>query len=278
MGNYKKRNIDKQAEPAEDLRTKRIVGVASIVVFVALMLTLFFTVGKQLIEFVSEPEQFRNWVNESGVWGRIAFVGMMALQIIVAIIPGEPLEIGAGYAFGVWEGTGLCLLGALAGSALVFILVRRLGSKVVYAFFSRDKIEKISFLQDSKKLNLLAFILFLIPGTPKDVMTYFIGITPMKLSTWLLITGTARIPSVVTSTFGGDALGLGNYSLAIWVFCDYDCNKFDRHPGLQKNQQKAYVILLITSYWQILFLTFYSFRSLRLNDDLNLCGLSRTAS
>ncbi|MEE0681728.1 MAG: TVP38/TMEM64 family protein [Candidatus Gastranaerophilaceae bacterium] len=218
MGNYKKRNIDKQAEPAEDLRTKRIVGVASIVVFIALMLTLFFTVGKQLIEFVSEPEQFRNWVNESGVWGRIAFVGMMALQIIVAIIPGEPLEIGAGYAFGVWEGTGLCLLGALAGSALVFILVRRLGSKVVYAFFSRDKIEKISFLQDSKKLNLLAFILFLIPGTPKDVMTYFIGITPMKLSTWLLITGTARIPSVVTSTFGGDALGLGNYSLAIWVF------------------------------------------------------------
>lgn len=50
----------------------------------------------------------------------------------------EPLEIGAGYAFGVWEGTGLCLLGALVGSALVFILVRSLGSKVAYAFFSHD--------------------------------------------------------------------------------------------------------------------------------------------
>ena len=217
MGDYKK-GTDKQPEPAEELRTKRIVGIVSIIVFVALMLIVFFTVGKQLIEFVSVPEQFREWVNGSGVWGRFAFVGMMALQIIVAIIPGEPLEIGAGYAFGVWEGTGLCLLGALVGSALVFILVRRLGSKVIYAFFSRDKIEKISFIQDSKKLNLLTFILFLIPGTPKDVMTYFIGITPMKLGTWLLITGTARIPSVITSTFGGDALGIGNYSLAIWVF------------------------------------------------------------
>lgn len=276
MGNYKKRNIDKQAEPAEDLRTKRIVGVASIVVFIALMLTLFFTVGKQLIEFVSEPEQFRNWVNESGVWGRIAFVGMMALQIIVAIIPGEPLEIGAGYAFGVWEGTGLCLLGALAGSALVFILVRRLGSKVVYAFFSRDKIEKSVFCR-IQKVKPACFHTLLIPGTPKDVMTYFIGITPMKLSTWLLITGTARIPSVVTSTFGGDALGLGNYSLAIWVFAITIAISL---IGIlvYKKSAKAYVILLITSYGQILFLTFYSFRSLRLNDDLNLCGLSRTAS
>ncbi len=85
-------------------------------------------------------------------------------------------------------------------------------------FFRMIKIEKISFIQDSKKLNLLTFILLLISGTPKDIMTYFIGITPMELGTWLLITGTARIPSVVTSTFGGDALGLGNYSLAIWAF------------------------------------------------------------
>lgn len=58
----------------------------------------------------------------------------------------------------------------------------------------------------------------MIPGTPKDILTYFIGLTPMKLSVWLLITATARIPSVITSTIGGDALGMENYKFAIIVF------------------------------------------------------------
>ena len=61
------------------------------------------------------------------------------------------------------------------------------------------------------------FLFYLMPGTPKDVMMYFVGLTPMKLSTFLLITGAARIPSIITSTLGGDAIGIGNYSLAAVV-------------------------------------------------------------
>lgn len=111
-------------------------------------------VGRPLLQFVSEPERFRKWVDEKGVLGRLAFVGMMVLQIFIAVIPGEPLEIGAGYAFGTLEGMLLCLLGAVIGSALVFGFVRRFGLRAVELFFPRKKIFSLSCLKDQERLNL----------------------------------------------------------------------------------------------------------------------------
>ena len=140
------------------------------------------------------------------------------MQIIIAIIPGEPLEIAAGYAFGIVEGTLLCLIGSVLGSLIVFLFVRRFGIRAVEVFFSREKLLSLKFIQNARSLNLLVFILFFIPGTPKDILTYFVPFTPMKLSTWLFISATARIPSIVTSTIGGDALGLQNYLFAIIAF------------------------------------------------------------
>ena len=97
-------------------------------------------------------------------------------------------------------------------------LVRYYGIKAVEEFFPRNKIYSLSFLKNERKLNLLVFAIFFIPGTPKDLLSYFIGLTKMKLSTWIVITTTARIPSVMTSTIGGDALGMENYEFAIIVF------------------------------------------------------------
>ena len=111
-----------------------------------------------------------------------------------------------------------CLLGALLGSVTVFLFVKKFGMRFVALFVSEEKIRSLKFLQNEKRLNLIAYILFLIPGTPKDVMTYIVGLTPMKLSFWIFITLTARIPSVITSTIGGDALGTQNYLFAVIVF------------------------------------------------------------
>lgn len=171
-----------------------------------------------MLEFVAEPERFRAWVGENALLGKVVFVGMMAMQVFVAIIPGEPLEIVAGYAFGAIQGTLLCLAGATVGSILVFLFVRKFGMRAVETFFPREKIEKLKFLQDSRRLNLLVFLIFFIPGTPKDILSYCVGLTKMKLLTWVLITATARIPSVITSTIGGDALGLGAHGFAAAVF------------------------------------------------------------
>lgn len=197
---------------------KKKIYLFAIVVALLFIAAVGYLVGKPMVEFVREPERFRAWVDSSGFMSRVIFVGMVVFQLVIALIPGEPLEMGAGYAFGAVEGTILCIIGCVIGSALVFLFVRRFGVKLVEVFFPREKIRSLRFLQDSRRLNLLTFIVFFIPGTPKDLLSYFIGLTDMKLGTWLFITAVARIPSIVTSTVTGDALGLKDYQFALIAF------------------------------------------------------------
>ncbi len=203
--------------PAGDGRRVRraVLGIAA---FLLLSVALFCLIGKPMLRFAGDAAHFRAWVDANGIWGRLAFVGMMMAQIVIAFIPGEPLEIAAGYAFGVVEGTLLCMLGAMLGGLAVFLFVRRFGTRLVEVFFPHEKINELRFLKNPKQRNLLVGILFFIPGTPKDVITYCVGLTDMPLFTWLLITTFARIPSIVTSTIGGNALGLKNYEFAVIVF------------------------------------------------------------
>ena len=174
--------------------------------------------GNPLIRFVQEPERFRAWVDAQGVMAPIAFMGMLILQIVVAVIPGEPLEIAAGYAFGAVEGTLLCMLGAFIGRVAVFLLVRRFGTRAVEVFFPLEKLNELKFLQNKRRMTLWVFFLFFLPGTPKDVLCYIVGLTDLPLRSWLIISAIAPFPSIVTSTIGGDALGMGNYTFAIIVF------------------------------------------------------------
>ena len=197
---------------------KKKIYLFAIIVALIFIAAVGYLVGKPMVEFVREPERFRAWVDSSGFASRVIFVGMVVFQLVIALIPGEPLEMGAGYAFGAVEGTILCIIGCVIGSALVFLFVRRFGVKLVEVFFPREKIRSLRFLQDSRRLNLLTFIVFFIPGTPKDLLSYFIGLTDMKLGTWLFITAVARIPSIVTSTVTGDALGLKDYQFALIAF------------------------------------------------------------
>lgn len=192
--------------------TKMVAAIAA-VIFVLFCGLVGYFIGVPMIRLVKEPAQFQAWVDSYGIWGRMLFVGMVVLQVVVAFIPGEPIELAAGYAFGFWEGTLLTLLGFLIGSWLIFLLVRRLGVKLVEAFFPREKIERFSFLTDPQKSETLAFILMLIPGTPKDFLSYFAGLTPLTIGRWLLIVAVGRIPSLITSTATGAAAGKQNYIL-----------------------------------------------------------------
>ena len=175
-------------------------------------------VGKPLIQFVKTPEEFRAFVNGYGILSDLAFILMIVFQMIISIVPGEPFEIAAGYAFGAVRGTIDCLIGFLLGGILIFLFVKRFGVRVVEVFFPIEKIRSLKFLQDSKKLNTMSFIIFAIPGTPKDLLSYFIGLTDMKLSVWIIITTVARIPSLITSVLGGSAIGNKRYGIAAIVF------------------------------------------------------------
>ena len=130
---------------------KKTVILICLVIIIALSIFVFFFVGKPLLRWISEPEKFREWVDSHGVYGRLAFLGMTMLQVVIAMIPGEPMEMVAGYAFGSIEGTLLCILGATLGGTIVFWLVRRFGTRAVLVFFSQEKIDSLKFLKSSRK-------------------------------------------------------------------------------------------------------------------------------
>ena len=199
-------------------KQRRIVGAAVLVLLALAAAWAFWRVGKPILRLVADPAEFREWVQARGFAGMLAYAGMVIVQVLVALIPGEPLEIAAGYAFGALEGTLVCLAAATLGSLLVFVLVRRFGVKLVEVFFSREKLKSLRFLHHSRRRDYLFAIIFMLPGTPKDLLCYFAGLTDIKFGTWLLICSVGRIPSVVTSTIGGDALGTESYLFAVIVF------------------------------------------------------------
>ena len=160
----------------------------------------FLTAGKDLLAFFTDGDQLQAWVASKGLFAPLAMILLVAAQVTIAFLPGEPVELGAGYAFGFWEGTLLCLIGGLVGTIVIIALVRTLGMRIIYLFFSPEKVASMKWLQDSARFEVLMFTCFLIPASPKDIMTYLAGLTQCPAWRICLIATAGRIPSIVSST------------------------------------------------------------------------------
>lgn len=190
---------------------KKVIKIASIAIFITIICILGYISWKVAMD----KESFKLWMDAHGVVGRFVFIGMVILQIMVAIVPGGPIEVAGGYAFGAVEGTVLFIVGATIGSLLVFILVRKFGQKFVELYFKEHEIKKLDFLKDDEKRDMLFMILFVIPGTPKDLLCYVAGLTRMKFGMFLFICSIGRLPAVIGSAISGSALSGEKFVTAI---------------------------------------------------------------
>ncbi|MBR5179001.1 MAG: TVP38/TMEM64 family protein [Lachnospiraceae bacterium] len=198
-------------------KKKIIVGILMIIAAIVIVLVCII-VGIPLVRLAGEPEKFREWVDSKGVWGPALYIALVVFQILIAFIPGEPLEIAAGYVFGTFKGTLLCITAASIGSIIVILMVRKFGKAILELYFDKEKIESLKFLQSSDKKIVIFLILFIVPGTPKDLLCYYGGLTDISLPLLIFICTVCRFPSIITSTVGGDALGTGQYLFAVIVF------------------------------------------------------------
>lgn len=193
------------------LKRKRIIAIVSLAVVLGIMGIVSYFVVYRFFSSDMTAADFESFIEGYGWWGRFVALGIQYLQVFIAFIPGEFVEVGLGLAFGAVEGTIICLAGVALGSASVFLLVKKWGVKAVELFVDTNKINSLKFINSEKKLNYTVFILFLIPGTPKDLLTYVVPLTRMKMSEFMIISMIARIPSVVSSTIGGNLFGQGKY-------------------------------------------------------------------
>ncbi len=190
----------------------------SLAVFVALMILGTLTLGPKIIDIARDPEKFQATLGTSPIKSSLIFLGIQFIQVVFAFIPGEFVEVGAGYAFGGVWGTVLCLLGVAIATFVIFSLTRLLGKKFTSIMIDSKDLKKLKFLKDEKKLVFLLFLLYFIPGTPKDLFTYFAGVTKIKFGTFMVISTFGRLPSVLTSTLAGDAIVEERYILSLIIF------------------------------------------------------------
>lgn len=165
---------------------------------------------KQLINDPSNIVQFRDFVKSFGAPGVVVLLLIQVLQVFFAVIPADPIELAAGMCYGGFWGFAVCSLGVLIGTFLLFSLVRRYGEPFVEAFIQQKHIKKFKFLENAKRLEFITFILYFIPGLPKDVFTYLAALTPIKPSRFFVISSIGRIPSILVTTIGGANLMKGN--------------------------------------------------------------------
>ncbi len=217
----KQENDIKSAKSKYAARRRRLFQRTLAISLMALMIVVpavaFAVWGKPLVAFLADADKVRALVNAYPFRSRVLFFVLTMLQVILAVIPGEPFEIAAGYAFGSIEGTVLSMAAIYAASLIIFLVVKRYGRPVIELFFEPEQIDGVKLFNRPKQLNLLMFLLMFIPGTPKDILTYLAGLTPMKLGTWMKIL-LARFFSVVTSTVSGGLLGSKEYVLSAIVF------------------------------------------------------------
>ncbi len=206
-------------KPLTETKTYSKRYAATVLSVISVVLCVFSVIGFLIIRArFEDTNAIKAWVEQNYVIGAVVMLFVCMAQVVIAFIPGELVEIAMGYAFGPWVGAAICMVGATLGSVIAILLARKFGRRLVESLYPREKIDALPILNTPKKRNFMTFLLFLIPGTPKDLLTYVIGMTNMSIPLYIALTTVARFPSVIMSTLGGDALGENKFKSAIIIF------------------------------------------------------------
>lgn len=184
---------------------------AGLVAFIVLMAIIVVVAWPYIADVFSEGgvDRLVERVQNAGAAGVLIVLGMQFLQVVVAFIPGEVVQIAAGLMYGPLLGTLVILVGCVISSSVVYKLVHVLGAPFVQGMVSTEHLEKFRAFEASGKLDIIVFVLFLIPGMPKDVFTYIVPLTDMPYKKFIVLTTVGRIPGVVASTYAASGFASG---------------------------------------------------------------------
>ena len=203
-------------------KLKIVKFIMFIIVIIAMigMTVYLFPVMKNLSTYEGQIA-FKEKVNNSGVWGFLALLGLQFAQIFLVVLPGEPLEILAGMCYGAVGGMFFIFFSVALTTTVIYLLVRKFGKELIYDSFGKEKIEKIEnskAFQNPKNLEFIFAICFAIVGTPKDLLTYLGALFPIKPIRFIAIATFCRFPSIISSTIVGQYFSQGNWEVSIIVY------------------------------------------------------------
>ena len=178
----------------------KAVGLALLVI--VLVLVGIKTVAP-LTHLLDNAARFSEYIHSFGAWGDLVFILIQAFQVIIAPIPGELTQLAGGFIYGTTWGVIYSSIGILLGSTVVFGLGRWLGYPLLKLVVPSKALEKFNLVINHPRTELVILLLFLVPGSPKDTLTYLSGVTPVKPVRFLVTAMVARIPGILLSSFIG---------------------------------------------------------------------------
>ena len=202
---------------------KRIKVISTILKFALLLLIIIglplyiYFFEPQLIDSMSSMENVNALFEHYHAESILVYIGAQILQIIICVIPGQWLQFAAGYMYGFWLGFLYSIIGAAIGSVVTYYLAKLLGRDAMHPIFGEARINEFIHKLNSKKAIVIVFLIFLIPGVPKDLCNYAAGISEMKLKPFLIVSLVGRSPGMMGSLLIGRQIEAGNYTGAIVV-------------------------------------------------------------
>ncbi len=195
-------------------KTRRILAIVGFPLLIAAIFVPVVIFRREIWDFFSSARALRDWVSQRGVVAPLAFMAIQAIQVILFMIPGEVPQIAGGYLFGIWKGALLSIAGILIGSLVSFFLARLLGVPFVHALFPKRQVERVEKFLDSPRSKVAFFLLFVIPGIPKDILCYVAGLSPMRFAFFIAISFIGRLPGILGSVIIGNAAAGQKWILA----------------------------------------------------------------
>ena len=203
-------------------KAKAIKLIALIITIAILVIATIYMIP--VIKQINTPEgqaEFKEKITNSGITGMLILFGLELAQVVLAILPGEPVELLAGICFGPIWGTIFLMISVFIVTAMIYFFVKKYGRDFIYEFFPKEKVSKLEnskLFKEPQKIETVMALLFLIPGTPKDLLVYIGGLLPIKTSRFLAIATLLRFPSIISSTIAGDKLLNGQWQISLLAY------------------------------------------------------------
>ena len=193
------------------LAVLKLIALAVIIVGVPLYIYFF---HHDLIDSFSNIKELEQTIRSYRSQSILIYIAAQVIQVVLSVIPGQALQFAGGYLFGTLLGLLFSVIGIAIGSTLAYYVARILGRDAVHLFFGKRKVTEMLDLMNSPKGLIVTFVIFLIPGVPKDLCSYAAGLSNLKLRPYLIVSMIARIPGMLGCLIIGQQVGAGGYTSA----------------------------------------------------------------
>ena len=195
-------------------RNKKIFAILKLLVLLFIIAGipafLYFRYGSEIFS-ADAAERMIAYLKANESTAALLIIAIQALQVVVCILPGQPIQFAASYMFGVLGGLLLSLARAVIGVIISFFTAKVLGRDAVHMIFGEERVSNYQRKLNSGKGLTIAFLIYLIPGIPKDLVSYVAGISEMRFLPFLLVSTIGRIPGMAGSLLFGYFFRENNY-------------------------------------------------------------------